>query len=185
MRMALTHLVLCLVALALTFTGPGSGSTMASIQPEDDMAATDIRVLSDEDVRIYREIFAAQERIDWTLADRLARRLQNRILMGHVLFERYMHPTGYRSSYDELAGWMRKYADHPGAERIYRLAQLRRYRGGPTLAAPVPLDPIQAISTRRQYSTAEVESRRARLGTQNIITQHLRRGQPSHAEKRF
>ena len=43
--------------------------------------------------------------------------------MGRVLFQRYMHPTRYRSKYKELYDWMKAFADEPGANRIYRLAK--------------------------------------------------------------
>jgi soluble lytic murein transglycosylase-like protein len=46
--------------------------------------------------------------------------------MGHILYQRYMHPTKYRSSYDELASWLNIYHDHPGAKRVYRLAMKRK-----------------------------------------------------------
>jgi len=49
--------------------------------------------------------------------------------MGHVLFQRYMHPTGYRSKYVELKTWLDAYADHPGAYRVYRLALKRQPSG--------------------------------------------------------
>ena len=46
--------------------------------------------------------------------------------MGHVLAQRYLHPTKYRSRYNELERWLRYYADHPEARRIYRLAIIRK-----------------------------------------------------------
>src|SRR3546814_13274063 len=57
--------------------------------------------------------------------------------MGHVLFQRYMHPTAWRSSFAELSGWLKHYADHPGADRIYRLALRRKPRGARAPAKPV------------------------------------------------
>ena len=46
--------------------------------------------------------------------------------------QRYLHPTHYRSRYKELAVWLKHYADHPDAKRIYKLAVRRKpknYRG--------------------------------------------------------
>ena len=60
------------------------------------------------------------------LADKVIPSLDNPILMGHVLAQRYLHPTKYRSSYDELRAWMVSYADHPDARRLYKLALNRR-----------------------------------------------------------
>jgi soluble lytic murein transglycosylase-like protein len=59
------------------------------------------------------------------------------VLLGHVLFQRYMHPTAYRSKYKELKAWMADYADHPGADRVYRLAMKRRPGGAAKPKRPV------------------------------------------------
>ena len=48
--------------------------------------------------------------------------------MGHVMAQRYLHPTKYRSRYKELKAWMAKYADHPDAPRLYKLAKRRQPR---------------------------------------------------------
>ncbi len=86
------------------------------------------RVLDADDVARYRTIFSLQTRGDWRKADRQIRKLKDRLLMGHVLAQRYLHPTRYRSRYRELAKWLRHYADHPDARRLYRLA-IRRNPG--------------------------------------------------------
>ncbi len=92
-------------------------------------------VLSAEDVARYKEIFRVQEKGQWKTADGHIRMLDDRVLMGHVLFQRYMHPTAYRSKYKELKDWMARYADHPQASRIYKLA-LKRRPGGARPARP-------------------------------------------------
>ncbi|CAN0449246.1 unnamed protein product, partial [Discosporangium mesarthrocarpum] len=63
-------------------------------------------ILSKADRSRYRKIFAIQQRGDWRKADRLIKKLESRILMGHVLAQRYLHPTKYRSRYVELSRWM-------------------------------------------------------------------------------
>ena len=83
-------------------------------------------VLSQQDAALYHDIFDVQRGGDWKEADRLIAQLHDPILMGHVLFQRYMHPTKYRSAYLELKDWMDSYADLPGAGRIYGLALKRR-----------------------------------------------------------
>ena len=82
--------------------------------------------LTDSDVAHYREIFAAQEKGDWKTADRHIGLLENKLLLGYVLEQRYMHPTAYRSSFRELSRWLQAYADHPNAQPIYRLAERRQ-----------------------------------------------------------
>ena len=46
--------------------------------------------------------------------------------MGNVYAERYLHPTGWRSSYSDLRLWLEKYNDHPDATRISRIALKRK-----------------------------------------------------------
>ena len=81
--------------------------------------------LEDVDADRYRQIFMLQETGRWADADRLIGKLGDTRLMGHVLAQRYLHPTAYRSKFKELSEWLAKYADHPEAPRIYALA-LRR-----------------------------------------------------------
>ncbi|MEZ5666182.1 MAG: lytic transglycosylase domain-containing protein [Alphaproteobacteria bacterium] len=98
--------------------------------------------LSDE--QLYRQIFAAQEAGDLAIADGLIRQLGDTLLIGHVLHQRYMHPTAYRSSYGELAEWLRLYHDHPGAEEIYDLAVRRQGAGDPPPTPPSVTDALSA-----------------------------------------
>lgn len=81
--------------------------------------------LEEVDTDRYTQIFALQEKGSWAAADRLIGQLGDSRLMGHVLAQRYLHPTAYRSKYKELAEWMAKYADHPEAPRIHSLALKR------------------------------------------------------------
>ena len=90
------------------------------------IAAAAISVLSDGDARLYREIFALQEKGRWSKADTAIRKLQNKILLGHVQAQRYLHPTDYRSRYRELAAWLKHYADHPQSRQLYNLALTRK-----------------------------------------------------------
>jgi soluble lytic murein transglycosylase-like protein len=93
--------------------------------------------LSQADLDRYRRIFALQEEGRWAEADRLIGRLQDDLLQGHVLAQRYLHPTAYRSEYHELAAWLDAYADHPDAPRIHRLALRRKPAGVAAPAEPV------------------------------------------------
>src|SRR5262249_11063094 len=87
------------------------------------------RPLSVADAERYRTIFRLQQRADWSGADELIGRLGDKRLLGHVLAQRYLHPTGYHSAYPELRDWLASYADLPEAEQIYRLAGARRQKG--------------------------------------------------------
>ncbi|WP_366657536.1 lytic transglycosylase domain-containing protein [Fodinicurvata sp. EGI_FJ10296] len=94
-------------------------------------APTAVSVLMDRgDVRRYRAIFDLQSRGRLAVADQIIGRLSDRRLMGHVLFQRYMHPEADNGAdevdYPALAGWLGRYGDHPGATRLHRLAEERR-----------------------------------------------------------
>ena len=78
------------------------------------------------DAKRYRDIFELQQAGKWREADVLIKAVTDRLLIGHVQFQRYMHPTAYRSKYVELRDWLSEYADHPGAHRVYRLALRRK-----------------------------------------------------------
>lgn len=96
--------------------------------------------LGTADLARYREIFGHTRAGRWAAADRGLRRLDDPLLVGHALAERYLHPTAYRSSYPELKRWLDRYAALPQAERIYRLAAGRRPDG-----AAYPARPIQVV----------------------------------------
>ncbi len=96
-------------------------------------------VLSAADARLYEEIFELQEDGRWKPADRLIKQLSDRLLMGHVKAQRYLHPRKYRSKYKELKAWMGDYADHPQARQIYKLSLRRRPHNWKMPAKPAVL----------------------------------------------
>jgi len=111
-----------------------------------------VGILIPEDVSRYQRIFDLQENGNWKAADKEIAELDDRILMGHVLYQRYLHPTKYRSKYKELAAWMKQYADHPGAYRIYRLARKRK-----PVRTRAPQPPIRP-NAKGTVETVSVES---------------------------
>jgi soluble lytic murein transglycosylase len=148
-------------------------------------------VLAAEDARLYREIFALQQDGRWRAADARIARLKDRLLMGHVLFQRYMHPTAYRSKFKELKAWMADYADHPDARRVYRLAMKRRPSGAGTPKRPAAIKvaltgeagvaPYQSTKnlSRAQRRRAQALLRQVRrnvLRTRLTVTEKLLKG---------
>ena len=117
------HGALVVVAALLLLFAPGAMASGGEPAPEEKFSFT---VLSHEDAKIYRRIFALQDKGNWRSADREIGKLQNRLLLGQVLAQRYLHPTHYRSRYKELAKWLKRYADHPQARQLYRLALKRK-----------------------------------------------------------
>ncbi len=79
-------------------------------------------LLSEKDVGLYQTIFKAQAKQDWRTADAALKALNDRRLVGHVLAQRYLHPTAYRTTYDELKNWLAQYGDLPEARKIHSLA---------------------------------------------------------------
>jgi soluble lytic murein transglycosylase len=84
--------------------------------------------LADADAKIYKAIFDYQEEGKLEAADRQIAKLHDKRLMGHVLYQRYMHPD-YKTGFQELHDWLTLYSDHPGADKIYRLANGRAPAG--------------------------------------------------------
>lgn len=135
-----------ILSLAIAWAGFASAQPFADAAPiaEAEAAPAVYAVLSAEDVARYQELFALQDAGDWKRADAVIATIENDILMGYAQYQRYMHPTAYRSAFGELKRWMAYYADHPEADKIYALARKRRPRG--------ESNPLRPIS--RQWKTA-------------------------------
>ena len=118
-----------------------SGLAYASSQNKDAgdivssvYAAPDI--LTTADVERYRQIFLLQEKADIDGAAKLVGKLDNELLMGHILSQKYLHPTAWRSSFSELSSWLELYNDHPAASRIKWLSDRRRPKNTKSAKAP-------------------------------------------------
>lgn len=81
----------------------------------------DYLLISDRDVDNYQDIFEALDDKEYKKADKLIAKLENNIILGNVLAEKYLKP-GYNSSYKELDAWLMEYSNLPQAPQIYRLA---------------------------------------------------------------
>lgn len=86
------------------------------------------RVLSDADRLTYTTAFDALRRGEIEVARESMQRLNDRVLLGELEFQRLFHPD-YRASYEELCAWLGDYADLPPARRVYDLAMRRRPDG--------------------------------------------------------
>ena len=84
------------------------------------------KYLKENDIGVYKQIFILQKNGSWDEADIKIQGLSDKILIGHVMAQRYLHPTKYRSKYSELRDWMKKYSDHPQSRQIYKLALRRK-----------------------------------------------------------
>lgn len=84
--------------------------------------------LSSADRLTYTTAFDALKRGDLELARASARQVNDRVLVGHVEFERLFHRS-HTATYEELSAWLEDYADLPEADRVYTLALRRRPDG--------------------------------------------------------
>lgn len=147
--------------------------------------------MSAKDAELYQEIFALQKEGDMDKANALAKKLKDYRLYGYVLKNLYLHPTAYTSSFDELRDWLDKYADHPGAERIYALAERKRPAGNNTrLTEPDTkiritrrAEPTMIVAKRYASSINRTDEEAAAVRQfQSTITMHIRNGNPSAAQ---
>ncbi len=143
-------------------------------------------VLSASDEALYRKIFALQDKARWKEADKLIAKLHDKLLLGHVYFERYLQSTRYRASYHELRDWMSKYRDHPGANQVYKLAMRRHPRGAarpatPNLPAIMIARPRDPYADRPSFHALSASYQRYIRHTQRLVRIYVHRGQPSRA----
>ena len=94
--------------------------------------------LSEIDAALYLRLFDLQQQGNMKQATREMDRLESPLLKGHLLSQRYLHPTAWRSSYPELSAWLKLYYDHPDASRIYWLAKRRKPKNTKKPKSPKP-----------------------------------------------
>ena len=141
--------------------GPGSELLRQSDLP---------RVLAPGEAARYQRIFALQERRAWSEADREIDKLNDRLLLGHVLAERYLN-SPYRASYRELVSWLARFNDEPDAKAIYALALDRRPHGEKAPPRPVEADVLSPTAGDADPADADAGlSPRAMLVARQIDT---------------
>src|SRR5215469_2349775 len=131
-------------------------------------------VLSGADAERYRHIVALQQEGDWEAADGEIAALKDRMLLGAVEAQRYLHKA-YRAAYGELARWLAHHADEPEAKAIYALALKRRPPG-----MPAPNQPV--VATLTPHATPDEVA--VTVERQPLSANDLRRAQLLRAEIR-
>lgn len=129
-----------------------------SIYAED---LPNIDILNDADASLYTQIFLLQSEEEISAAQKLEKQLTDPLLMNEVLYQRYISKT-YRTRGKEIASWMEKYYDMPGAERMVKLAKIKK---ATVRSAKVP----RTISGGASIETAQSETWTAKkyTGTTN------------------
>ncbi|MGB1176149.1 MAG: lytic transglycosylase domain-containing protein, partial [Candidatus Puniceispirillaceae bacterium] len=144
--------------------------------------------LSDFDVAQYQRLFHLQEVGRMKQATREMFRLENDILRGHLLSQRYLHPTAWRSTYKQLSSWLKVYNDHPDASRIFWLAKKRRPKNAAAPKSPKPgylngygLSSGSSYRPRIPMYTGGRASPRTTRRVAREVRRAIRRGWPSGA----
>jgi len=148
-------------------------------------------ILIYEDISNYQKIFNSQENCEWKKANRDILKIKDKILIGHVLAQRYLHPRCYQSQFIELTHWLKKYNDHPQAKKIYRLAIKRMSKGYKSPSKPIkPIgivkEDLNSSSKKKLYKSKKKLSKNQRLEKQkllNAIKSRVNKGWPTGAVK--
>ena len=113
-------------------------------------ALESVDVLSDENAALYAQIFMLQDKEKIESAKKIESKLTDKSLMNEVLYQRYTSKT-YHTRGNELKAWMEKYNDMPGAERLYKMAGIKK--------ATVRKPNVPHIMTGKEYiETAQSEN---------------------------
>ena len=169
------------------------GFRLADLQHEASPDGPDIllpSILSAGDRARYAQIFALQEKGDLAAAAKIIGVLDDKILIGHVQAQKYLHPTAHRSTFKELKLWLADFADHPDARRLYRLAMKRKPSGAKSPNRPTAEAGTRLASGESEFAAPRIPGRginrdqRNRLsGLQREMRQRMRRGWPTGARQ--
>ena len=179
---------LMLAAAILVLIWSMSAVSHATSIPVAPTSTPPISVLSESDTILYREIFALQQAGDIKRAAKKIKELESDLLMGHVLSQKYLHPTAWRSSYAELSSWLKRYYDHPAASRIKWLSNRRKPKSAK--AARNPKDGYLngvGLSQPQSFRATIPESWKGRSAPKKTaaiareVRRSIRRGHPSGA----
>ncbi len=146
------------------------------------------KILSQTDINNYQQAYLFQEKCKWKSANRHILKIQNKILLGHIYAQKFLHPNCYNSKYLELYYWLKKYSDHPQAKRIYKLA-IRRMPSGyksptkPSLPLGIEAETINTVKKNKYKSSKKLSSgqRAEKRKLINGIKSRVNRGWPTGA----
>ncbi|MBQ1996853.1 MAG: transcriptional repressor NrdR, partial [Alphaproteobacteria bacterium] len=83
------------------------------------------QVLTDVDASLYQQIFVWQDKEKINTAINVQGQIADDLLMNEVLYQRYISDT-YHTRGREIAAWMDKYYNMPGAKRMEKLAKIKK-----------------------------------------------------------
>ena len=165
------------------------GMTLASAERRADLK-DELVMLSERDRALYQEIFALQEAGEIKNAAKLISQIDDKLLMGHVLSQKYLHPTAWRSSFKELKNWLDYYNDHPAASRISWLAKKRKPSGAAAPKAPkkgylngIGNSELHSYRARIPASSAGRISPRQTKAIASKVRRYIRSRQPTNGNR--
>jgi hypothetical protein len=142
-------------------------------------------ILNSEDKKKYEKIFSLQKIGKWQEASEIIKLLNNKILLGHVKYQKLMHPTKYRSKYKELKEWLILYSDHPMSDKIWKLADKRKPKNTKSLRRPLKLNRL--VGSGRDFKSIIPLENFSIPKKHNTIYKNIRslvkRGRPTQALK--
>lgn len=130
--------------------------------------------LSGEQAKLYARLFDVQLHANWEEADDLIKKIQDKRLIGHVKFQRLMHPE-YKSSFVELKDWMDQYADYPRADRIYKLAIARRTDNSVAVKEPIKKRILSQVRQPNIFYPKSYITKKSRSADENEIVRSFSR----------
>ena len=83
------------------------------------------QILTDVDASLYQQVFDLQDKEKINIAINVQSQIADNLLMNEVLYQRYISDT-YRTRGKEIAIWMERYYDMPGATRMEKLAKIKQ-----------------------------------------------------------
>jgi soluble lytic murein transglycosylase-like protein len=110
-----------------------------------------MRPLTPEDAQIYASAFDSAQHGDYDVAETTADKASDKCLLGYVEMQKLMRPS-FSTPFVQLAGWLGKYADLAGAEKIFSLAKKRAPAGADLPAIPDVEQPLYVSARDAFYS---------------------------------
>lgn len=147
------------------------------------MAVDTPQILTDVDASLYEQIFMLQDKEKIDTAIKVENQIADKLLMNEVLYQRYISDS-YRTRGREIVAWMERYYDMPGAQRMEKLAKIkkatvRRARVPNIMTGPESIETAQSETwTAKKYTGATNKKinefkRAIRTGSTKIARQIL------------
>ena len=123
-------------------------------------AAPVLDILTDADADVYQQIFMLQDKEKIDSAKKLEAKIQDKLLMNEVLYQRFFTQS-YRTRALEMTNWMNKYYDMPGAERVAKMAKIKKV----SVKKPVV---YASVTAKTNGETAQSETWTTKTYSKNV-----------------